>query len=261
MREDTWKEGNLAQNRKYKYQLINSVMDEIEKDKSKIGVLLCEGDDYAIDKAVYSAIFPEFIVVPVGGCGDIPKIVSRIRKILAFEEIYVFGIIDRDALSKSETKQLYKSTGIYTTKVPFIENIICSPEILSYVCDEMNADYQTVLDKIQTELLRIIWRKMKETLPINLGINKGETIEYLEFLASTGDKSIEKVVDKENVLYAYRSKRIVSIVANELHMRGRAGYYKKIKQMLLDEKYRGRLVKIMRNFVPVIKAYNFEDYY
>ena len=70
-----------------------------------------------------------------------------------------------------------------------------------------------------------------------------------------------KVVDKENVLYAYRSKRIVSIVANELHMRGRAEYYKKIKQMLLDEKYRGRLVKIMRNFVPVIKAYNFEDYY
>lgn len=261
MQDDTRKEDILTKNRKYKYQLINSVMEEIEKDNAKIGVLICEGDEYAIDKVVYSAIFPEFIVVPVGGCGDIPKIVARIRRILTYEEIYVFGIIDRDALSKSETKQLYESTGIYTTKVPFIENIICSPEILRYVCDDIGVNYENVLDKIQTELLRIIWRKMKETLPINLGISKEEKIEYLKFLASTGEKSIEKIVDKENVLYAYRSKRIVSVVANELNMRGRAEYYKKIKQMLLDEKYRGRLIKIMRNCLPVIRAYEFEDYY
>ena len=261
MQYDTKRDDTLEKKRQYKYQLINSVMLEIEKDNSKIGVLLCEGDENAIDKAIYSAIFPEFIVVPSGGCGDIPKIVSRIRKILAYEDIYVFGIIDRDALSKSEIKQLYETTGIYTTKVPFIENIICSPEILNYVCDDMNLDYQAVLLKIQTELLKIIWRKMKETLPINLGINKEETIEYLEFLASTGDKSIEKIVDKENVLYAYRSKRIVSVVANALNMRGKAEYYKKIKQMLLDEKYRNRLIKIMRNFIPIISAYKFEDYY
>jgi len=239
--------------------IIDYVLDKIDEDKRKVGVLVCEGDESSIDFAVYRAIFPELVILPVGGCGAVVNIIKKIKKELAFFDVYAFGITDRDALSKGEIKQLYDEHGIYTTKIPFIENIICCPNVLSYVCEDLGLDSEVIIGKVQKCLMLTLWRKMKETLPINLGILRDEEIEQLRFGASTEEKTIEKLVDSENILYAYRSKRIVAIVANELHMRNAKEYYEKIKQMLADKRYRSKLVRAMACYVPDLKLYSFEE--
>lgn len=238
----------------------NRALDILDNCTKKIGVLLCEGDESSIDKAVYSAIFPELIVIPLESCTSVMRSLIRVRSCLAIYKIYAFGIIDRDALSKSEIKKLLKERQVYTTKLPFIENIICSPGVIQILCEHLGADYDEVIAKINEQLMKNLWQKFKEALPINLGIEKNERIENLKIGAATKKKEIEKIVSAENILYAYRSKIIVSIVANAVRIDGRNAYYDKIKQMLQDENYRERLVRVMSKFVPDLTMYDFEEY-
>ena len=240
--------------------IVEYVLDEIEKDETKVGVLLCEGDENSIDKMIYFAVFPNLVIVPCGSCCNIMRSLNRIKKILALNKIYAFGIIDRDALSKSEIKKLRREKGVYTTKLPFIENIACAPEVIRYVCEALNLDYNLVIDKIGEQLIKILWQKLKEALPINWGIEKNERIGNLQIGAFTNRRSIEKIVDKDTILYTYRSKIIVSIVANAMKMHRKEEYYAEIKRMLEDEKHRAKLVKVMSTFIPNMLLYDLEEF-
>ena len=164
----------------------------------------------------------------------------------------------RDALSKKEIKRLLNNKGIYTTKLPFIENIICSPEVLKWVCEYTGIYYEELLHKIETELLKNLWQKLKEALPINLGIEKNERILYLQISASTRKQYIEKRVDKESILYSYRDKIVTLIVGTHLGLKGKKAYYEFIMEMLKLEEYREPLSKAFANFIPKFEFYNLE---
>ncbi len=234
-------------------------INQARTDKaSKVGILLCEGDDNSIDKAVYSLVFPELCIVPVGGCSIVSRYTPKIRNNLLDLGIYVFGIIDRDALSKREIKNLNYRTGVYTTKLPFIENIICAPETLEIVCDIKNLDFELLLNKIETELLKTLWQKMKEALPINLGVEKNERIKSLCVGVETRKKQILKVVSKDNILYSYRDKIIVSIVGNALGLQGKKPYYNEIMEMMKNPDYSLRFAKVFSGFIPKLEFYDLE---
>lgn len=239
--------------------IVEYVLSEVKNDKEKIGVLLCEGDESSIDVAVYSAVFPNLVVVPLGGCCNVMRLLHKVKKMLATESIYAFGIIDRDALSKPEIKRMYNERGVYTTKLPFIENIICAPEIIKIVCEDLKLDYEVTIEKIHEQLMKKLWQKLKEALPINLGIEREERIEILQIGASTKKKKIEKRVNRENILYAYRSKVIIPTVAAEVCMESGDEYYLKVKQMLEDERYHSDLVNVMSKFIPKLELYDFEE--
>lgn len=261
---ETWK--NEKQNKEetrvrvLAKDIINQVLDEVEKNTNIIGVLLCEGCPTSIDRTVYSAIFPNLLVIPVGSCTTILRLLPNIRKKLKVHKIFAYGIIDRDALSKQAIKALQKEKGIYTTKLPFIENIICTPEVLSYICESRKLEYSRVKKKIQDELIKMLWQHLKETLPINIAIQKDERIEYITIQSATKQKTVKKLVDRESILYAYRDKVIVSVVANAVGIRHRKDYYKEIKRMIEQKKYHDSLVKVLAKYVPKLELYDFEDF-
>lgn len=241
-------------------EICELVLAEKEINNDLMGVLLCEGTEGSIDKVVYSAIFPDLLIVPMESCCNVMRILYNVKKILAPHELYAFGIIDRDALSKVEIKRMFKERGVYTTKLPFIENIVCEPGVIKYICEDLGLDYDMVIEKIHEQIMKTLWQKLKEALPINLGIERNERIETLHIGASTKRKNIEKVVNRENILYAYRSKVIVSIVASEMRMQNADAYYEKIKQLLADERYREKLIKVMASCIPKLELYNLEDF-
>ena len=105
-------------------EILDFVVENILRMDNIIGILICEGDINSIDYAVYSAVFPDLYVIPVGGCSTVTRLTRRLMEKLSIFDFYVFGIIDRDALSKREIKLLYRNASVYTTKLPFIENII-----------------------------------------------------------------------------------------------------------------------------------------
>lgn len=244
-------------------ELTDEVYNRMNQDRAnhgtKIGALLCEGDESSIDKAVYSLVFPELCIVPVGGCTIVTRYTPKIRKSMQDLGIYVFGIIDRDALSKREIKSLNHRTGVYTTKLPFIENLICAPETLKIVCEIKGLNYDVFLNKIETELLKTLWQKMKEALPINIGVEKNERIRSICVGVETRRKQILKVVSKDNILYSYRDKIIVSIVGNALGLQGKKPYYNEIMEMMRRPEYSFRFAKVFSGFISKLELYDLEN--
>jgi len=239
-------------------EIVAWALEESTREDGKLGVLLCEGDENSIDNIVYSLVFPNLLVVPVGGCSTVSRILPKLRMELSLLNLYAFGIIDRDALSKKEVKRLFNNKGIYTTKLPFIENIICTPEVLRYVCQYLEIDYYDLLNKVEKELLKILWQKLKEALPINLGIEKNERIIYLKIGASTKRQAIEKRVDRESILYSYRDKIITTIIGTHIGLQGRKAYYNFIKDLINMEEYRDPLSKAFAKFIPKLELYDLE---
>ncbi len=240
-------------------ELINIAIEETTSGEEKIGILLCEGDDNSVDKAVYSLLFPDLHVIPVGGCTAVVRFTPRVRKNLMDIGRYVFGIIDRDALSKKEIKRLNQTTGVYTTKLPFIENIICAPETLRIVCEIKGIDYEYFLNRIEEELLKILWQRLKETLPINIGVEKNERILTLNIGVATRRKEIQKSVSKVNILYSYRDKIITSIVGGAMGLKGKKAYYNEILEMLQIPEYRPQFARVFSGFIPKFELYDFEN--
>lgn len=220
----------------------------IKSNPNKLGTLLCEGLENSIDFELYSAYYDYLIVIPYNGCADIKRMVPRIRK---FSEYPVFGIIDRDELSKRKIKVLAQN-GIYTTKLPFIENIICCPEVLKIVTPKRGLNYSDVIAKVRSSLTSTLAERLMNLNPFDVGLQDGQEILYVDIAIATKERIISKRIDLNNVLYTFRDKVIASEVANALEINGREHYYEFIKEQLNSE-LRHKLLITMGRYLPEIK--------
>jgi len=228
--------------------------EEINKPDHMLGVIFCEGEPKSIDPILYSYVYPDFLIIPIGGCSQVTRFLSKARIVLSEFGLYAYAITDRDSLTKNEMKKLYDKYGVYTTKLPFVENIICSPEVIRVVSYSKNQKPEVVIKKVSKELVKVLWQKFKEALPINTGIDKLETIKSLGIISSTKKKTIVKEVSEENILYTYRDKIIVNIVGNAFGM-SRREYYEYIKELLGSEQYSDKLIKAASSFLPKLQQY------
>lgn len=221
----------------------------IENDKEKIGILLCEGTMDSMDVALYTEVYPQFVVVPVDGCTDIRKLMPFMRK---YSEYTTFGIIDRDNLSKAKIRYMAKNESIYCTKLPFIENILCCPEVLKILCKESKRDYAAVLTEVRSRISNYLVEKMSLLNPFNIDLPKDREFEFVAITIVTKGSMIYKKVDLTNVMYTFRDKMIVSEVADVMGFRSRDDYYRFLKKQLKGNN-RKRLLIAMAKYLPVIQ--------
>lgn len=268
------KEESASQRDKRVARLIVRLARKILKKKiEKTGILLCEGYRNSIDYIVYSRVYKCLEVIPIGdyfntlngpnkydrtfekvdgGCTAIIKIISKVRKLLSKGSRYkTYGIIDRDGLSKVEIKRLLNDYGIYCTKLPFIENVICAPEVIEILCRSNSMDYTETMRSIQEDVMRHLWRKICISLPINMYVSDDETIKKVNIHVMTSKKRVDKNTNMENIIYIYRDKAIASIVSQHFNRSGRKKYYEFI-EMALNGKYEKDLVHCMRALLPKI---------
>ena len=242
-----------SQVRKLEIKQICKLIDENYDSSIHVAVLMCEGDENSIDAKIYSKIYPYFYIIPSGGCSDIAKLIPSIRK--RNEEILIFGLIDRDANSKKEIRQLRENMGIYCTKLPFIENIICAPEVIKILCKYLNIDFERTIKTIKESLLKAWISKLKDAFPMNVSILRDDLIESASILIKKKDGTlVEKTISESNILYRYRDKAIASIVADALLLKGRQAYYDFIKKMLEEPIISNDILKAMRAYLPMIKV-------
>lgn len=119
------------------------IKEKYDKEKY-VGVLLCEGEMNSLDVKLYSKVYPYLLVIPLGGWTDVAKLLRSIQK--RNEDIKIFGLIDRDSNSKMKIKKLRQNENIYCTKLPFIENVICNPEIIKVICEYKGIDYNKICE-------------------------------------------------------------------------------------------------------------------
>lgn len=230
--------------------IVKYALDVFDKTVQYEGLLLCEGTVTSPDVHLYQKVYSNLLVVPVNGCTEIRKLIFSIRKRMMGYPVY--GIIDRDSLSKKEIKA-WKEKGVYCTKLPFIENIISCPEILKIFCEKHGKDYNEETQKVRMALLHLLTGKLIDSLPINIPIRDDEPIKSIAIKIVKNDGNVvEKVVDMENIIYAYRDKAVANETAYALGINGRTKYYEFFIQCLEDEELAEKIVKSAAAHLPSI---------
>lgn len=107
-------------------------------------VLFVEGSDNSYDKRIYTALFPEFYVVPSGSCEQVISNVKAYNRTDSLHDIKAQGIIDRDCRSDAQLEAI-KQDGICVLEVAEIENLFLTEGVLRILARRFGADENDVV--------------------------------------------------------------------------------------------------------------------
>lgn len=125
--------------------LPESVLLEILGSRKK--VLFVEGEKGSLDYKIYQAVYPEFLIIPRGGCEKVIESTKSMRGNSALHHVEAFGIIDRDYRSQNEVDAL-RASGIFPLNVAEVENILCVPELIQLVATYLKLDPQSIYQEV-----------------------------------------------------------------------------------------------------------------
>ena len=210
-------------------------------------ILFVEGQPQSLDVQLYSTLFPDISVVPVGGCDDVIKAVEGMRNSSSLHDVEAFGLIDGDNRNSTEASRLTEK-GIYSLNAYSVESIYyCSDamnavaqrqaESLGRDADQMVEDAKSkALDELgQGDLAermaaRLCERKVREelqsqmpdwknissnpshTITLNTGKWHQEGISCFENLLA--DKDLEKIIAR----YPVRESGILGSIASAFEL-------------------------------------------
>lgn len=230
-------------------EIANYADEIIRRDKTKKAILLCEGRETSIDLMLYSEVYPELVVVPSNGCSDIIRLMPFMRK---YSEYETFGLIDRDNSSKKRIRKLAKEQNIFCTKLPFVENIICCPEVLKIISNTCDKNYNNVLKQVKKELAGHLVEKLNYLNPFNVELPPYDKIQMVSIVIVSDDKVMQKNIDLDNIMYTFRNKSIVGSVAHALELHSSEAYCKFVKSCL-DGQDKEKLIIAMAKYLPDLK--------
>ena len=127
---------------------------EILGSRSKI--LFCEGNESSIDYRLYSILFHEYTVVPVGGHRNVINYVCALNSSI-FSPNKAVGIIDKDYHLATQIEN-WKSKKIFTLLVNEIENILCDQKLLEKAKEHFYSPYDALDD-----FYNKFWSTLSET--------------------------------------------------------------------------------------------------
>jgi len=212
----------------------------IELVGSKKNILFCEGERNSYDYKLYSILFKNYTIIPVGGhqkAIDYCKAFNENSKIFNLEAI---AIIDKDFYEDTEITA-WKQNKVYTLDVMEVENILCDNDILKEVQLKVHAiedDYnnakeqifshiQSTKDKQSMGYTRFKIDKIlnslvgKSNTPVELKEQLGTSINalspqsfYNEHTQLLDDICSEKDYDK--ALKYYNNKGMISFVGDKI---------------------------------------------
>lgn len=159
-------------------------------------VLFIEGDAvHSIDIRLYGALFPEFIIRPLGSCD---KVIESTRTLVSFKDTHqkeIYGIVDRDRRSDSEVAYL-RSRNIMVPNVAEIENIFLSQGVLETMALLKGKNAKRVLKAVRHELIENFVERID-----------AQALEHTRYRMK---RDVERKIDA----------RFTCITALELHIKG-----------------------------------------
>ena len=122
---------------------------------SRKSVLFVEGDDtHSIDYKLYSLIFPEYTVKPMGSCNKVIETVRSFNDIQSFHHLDSYGIVDRDRRNDQEVKYL-RNKKILVPNVAEIENILMLEGVIRAVARRRGKNDIQVFQKVRANVVRM----------------------------------------------------------------------------------------------------------
>lgn len=123
---------------------------------SRRPVLFVEGDPEGLEQAVFSRVYPDWTVVPRGGCEAVIASTTAFRALSDHHHLECRGIIDRDLRSDNDVAALLPK-GVHVLSVHEIEHLLLVEGALRAVAERQSMDpdsvSRAVMDWVLGELL------------------------------------------------------------------------------------------------------------
>ena len=180
---------------------------------SRKTVCFCEGDYTSLDYRLYSALFPNFNIIPVNGHREVVSYVDAINKIKSMNSLCDYlpkaiGIVDGDYYNP-EQKEAWLRKQVFSLPVNEVENILVDKDLLSYSCTEFAAEenslenyYNKFWGKVSEEKETLAINFVKEYLHCNL---KESYLEEKSDINKLKDE-YDALVSKCEILKLYNNK-------------------------------------------------------
>ncbi|MBL7705312.1 MAG: ATP-binding protein [Taibaiella sp.] len=209
---------------------------------SRKNVLFCEGTKGKTDERIYSILFPELTIMPVGTCFDVINHTKAFNKLKSVNT-NAFGLIDSDHHDSSRLEKL-KENNIFSFNVAEVENLFLDTDFFEMLANSslspdlnielLKSDVINELDK-QKEVQAANYVSAKINYYFNdSNFSKGNTLtelenNYQEFLKKISIDDwyaqrlgeLNKIIsdqDYEKVLVSYNNKGLRSIANKHLNI-------------------------------------------
>lgn len=188
-------------NKKYKppfnwdFETIDHIEEISEKQilemlGAKKNILFCEGERSSFDYKIYSELFSDFYVIPVGGHDDVINSVKASNHHKLLKSYKVKGIIDGDYWTEGHLKK-YEENNIFVLPFNEIENLIGAKNVIEKIFIRMGIKEQ--FKNFEEKLFKIA-EGTKEKAALEYTRQSVNNIFKWEALES--NKSIETLIEE-----------------------------------------------------------------
>ena len=120
---------------------------------SRKPVLFVEGERNSYDTQLYSALYPEYYIVPCGSCTQVIARTKAFKNDSTLHHCQVYGIIDRDYRSDYEISK-YREDNIYTIDVAEVENLFLVEELVQLIASHFGSDPDSVFGEVKEYIIQ-----------------------------------------------------------------------------------------------------------
>ena len=120
---------------------------------SRRPILFTEGDtSHSIDIRLYSQVFPELTVKPLGSCDKVIESTRTMLSLRSMHHLDSYGLVDRDRRSDAEVGYL-RAKHILVPEVAEVENIFLTPGVVTVMAESKGKNGKKILKAVRQEVM------------------------------------------------------------------------------------------------------------
>lgn len=141
-------------------------------------VLFIEGDARnSIDAKLYSLIFKDFTVQPLGSCNKVIEATRSFNVLNAFHKLDSYGIVDRDRRDEKEVEYLRRKK-VMVPNVAEVENILMLEEVIRAVAHNCGKNEDRVFNHVKRALVGQFGNDLRQQALLHTRHRVKRTVEY-----------------------------------------------------------------------------------
>ena len=247
----------------------------IEIVGNRKNIIFCEGEKGSYDVVLYQAAYPNFHIIPRGGCEKVIESTRAVRDNPTLTHLHAFGIIDIDYRTPEEIEALNQA-GIYTIDVAEVENLFCIAPIIRIVAANQQLDPDAMVTAVTTFIINQLQaefdiqvtnhaeREIKFRLSVYRKLAHSEQGLHDGMAAITGSINVGNIYTASSALYQqaidenslvkalklYNRKNLPRRISQILGLAN--GEYANIVLRLLKSDRKSEIVAAIQAFTPEI---------
>ena len=189
---------------------------------SRKPILFIEGtDNNSIDNRLYSLVFPDYMVKPMGGCQKVIETTKAFGQLKDFHMLESLGIVDRDRRTEGEIRYLNEQH-IFVPSVAEVENLLMLEDVIKSVAGRLKENVIRLFEKdLEDQVILHAKHQVKKKLEMALNckihsfeqlndqveeIHERIRVEDIYSQIKTSFQMYIETADYNNILRVYNQK-------------------------------------------------------